>query len=416
VAEDRAELYRKREKLFEDVVALRKPEKVPIMVSFGFFPALHCGMTIEEAMYDPEKMWESQWKITLEFNQDMEQNPYALRFLGPLLDVLDFRQLKWPGRGLPPDVTYQFVEGEYMAAEEYDHFLADPSDFMMRRYLPRICGSLKGLESFPAFTGLVTYAMGLPFGFIPFTTPEVIATLEAMVKAGKESLRIASYTRRFSEEARELGIPIQTGAMTQAPFDTLGDYFRGTKGLMLDMYRRPAKVLAACEKLLPIMFDMAVRGSKASGNPRVFIPIHKGLDGFMSIEQFKKFFWPTLKDLMVALIDAGLTPCPFWEGNCTTRLEVIKDIPPGKACYKFEATDMVKAKEILRETVAIRGNLPLSILATGTPEQVRESVKRLIDTAGKDGGFIMDASTGLDDAHYDNIKAMFEATREYGIY
>ena len=410
------ELLKQKEKRFEDVLALRRPDRVPIMVSFGFLPALHLGMTIEEVMYDPEKLWESQWKMTLEFNPDMEQNPYALRFLGPLLDALDFRQLKWPGHGLSPEVTYQFVEGEYMKAEEYDLFLADPSDFMMRRYLPRICGALKGLEGLPAFSGLITYAMGLPFGLIPFTSAEAAASLAALQKAGEESLRIAYYARRFSERATELGFPLQTGAMTQAPFDTLGDYFRGTKGLMLDMYRRPDKVIAACEKLLPIMYESALNGTRASGNPRVFIPIHKGVDGFMSLVQFKKFFWPTLRDLMTALINEGLTPCPFWEGDCTSRLEVIRDIPEGKACYKFEATDMVKAKELLGDRVAIRGAVPLSILATGTPDQVKESCKRLIDTAGKDGGFIMDASTGLDDAKYENVRAMFDATREYGAY
>jgi uroporphyrinogen-III decarboxylase len=416
MADNQAELFKEREKRFEDVLALRVPDRVPIMVSFGFLPALHYGMTIEDVMYDPEKLWDSQWKMTLEFNPDMEQNPYALRFLGPLLDALDFRQLKWPGRHLPPNVTYQFVEGEYMKAEEYDHFLSDPSDFMMRRYLPRICGSLRGLENFPAFTGLVTYAMGLPFGFIPFASPEAADTLAALRKAGEESMRIAAYAKRFSERAIELGFPLQTGAMTQAPFDTLGDYLRGTKGLMLDMYRRPDKVAAACEKLLPIMVQMAVGGTRASGNRRVFIPIHKGLDGFMSLEQFKRFFWPTLKDLMIALIDEGLTPCPFWEGDCTSRLEVIKDIPAGKASYKFEATDMIKAKQILGGTVCIRGNVPLSILATGTPDQVRQYCRRLIDGAGKDGGFIMDAATGLDDARYENVVALFEATREYGVY
>ena len=416
MTEKARELLRQREKRFEDVLALRKPDRVPVMVSFGFLPALHLGMTIEEVMYDPEKLWDSQWKMTLEFNPDMEQNPYALRFLGPLLDALDFRQLKWPGHGLRPELTYQFVEGEYMTAEEYDPFLADPSDFMMRRYLPRICGALEGLKSLPALTSLITYSMGLPFGFIPFASPEVAGTLAALQKAGEESLRVAQYSRRFSERATELGFPIQTGAMTQAPFDTLGDYFRGTKGLMLDMYRRPDKVIAACEKLLPIMLESALNGTRVSGNPRVFIPIHKGVDGFMSLAQFKKFFWPTLRDLMVALINKGLTPCPFWEGDCTSRLEVIRDIPEGKACYKFEATDMVKAKELLGDRVAIRGAVPLSLLATGTPDQVKESCKRLIDTAGKDGGFIMDASTGLDDAKYENVRAMFDATREYGAY
>jgi uroporphyrinogen-III decarboxylase len=164
------------------------------------------------------------------------------------------------------------------------------------------------------------------------------------------------------------------------------------------------------------MLEMAVNATRASGNTRVFIPIHKGLDGFMSIAQFNKFFWPTLRELMVALINEGLTPCPFWEGDCTSRLEIIKDIPAGKACYAFEATDMVKAKEILGETVCIEGNVPMSLLATGKPEDVKAYCKKLIDVVGKGGGYIMDASVGLEDAKPENVKAMFEFTKEYGTY
>jgi uroporphyrinogen-III decarboxylase len=164
------------------------------------------------------------------------------------------------------------------------------------------------------------------------------------------------------------------------------------------------------------MFEIAINATKVSGNPRVFIPIHKGLDTFMSIEQFKKFYWPTLRELIVALINEGLNPCPLWEGDCTTRLEIIKDIPAGKACYAFEATDMVKAKEVLRDIVCIRGNVPLSLLAIKTPDEVRAYCKNLIDIVGKGGGYIMDASTGLDDAKPENVRAMFEFTREYGVY
>jgi uroporphyrinogen-III decarboxylase len=209
---------------------------------------------------------------------------------------------------------------------------------------------------------------------------------------------------------------MQFGAVSQAPFDTLSDFFRGMKGTMLDLYRRPEKVVQACEKLLPFMIEMAVNGTRATGNPRVFIPIHWGLDNFMSKEQFDRFFWPTLRDLMHTLIKEGLNPCPLWEGNCTTRLETIKDIPAGKACYAFEATDMVKAKEILGDTVCIRGNVPLSIMATGTPDQVRVYCKKLIDTVAKGGGYIMDTSTGLDDAKPENVRALFDFTREYGVY
>jgi uroporphyrinogen-III decarboxylase len=414
--ENPAELYKQRERRVNDAIALRVPDRVPILALFGFFPAKYSGMTVEEVMYDPEKLLQAQMKTLLEFQPDMEQNPFGLRFLGPILETLDFKQLKWPGHGMPSNLTYQFVEGEYMKAEEYDHFLLDPSDFMMRKYWPRICGSLKGLEKLAPIHSIITYYMGIPFGFAPFSFSEVIEALETIKKAGQESMRIATYSRAFTEKAKEAGFPMQFGAFTQAPYDTLGDFFRGTKGIMLDMYRRPETLIKTCEKLLPFMLEIAVNATKASGNPRVFIPIHKGLDGFMSLEQFRRFYWPTLRELMIALISEGLNPCPLWEGDCTSRLEVIKDIPPGKACYAFEATDMVKAKKVLKGKVCIRGNVPLSVLATATPEDVRQHCKRLIDTVGKDGGYIMDSSTGLDDAKPKNVRAMFEFTKEYGVY
>jgi uroporphyrinogen-III decarboxylase len=76
---------------------------------------------------------------------------------------------------------------------------------------------------------------------------------------------------------------------------------------------------------------------------------------------------------------------------------------------------MVKAKKVLGGKVCIRGNVPLSVLVTGTPESVRQYCKKLIDTVGKDGGYIMDSSTGLDDAKPENVKAMFEFTKDYKV-
>jgi uroporphyrinogen-III decarboxylase len=416
MTETPAELYQQREKRVLDAIALRVPDRVPLLVFFAFFPAKYCGMTVQELMYDPEKLFEAQWKTMVDFAPDMDNNPFGLRLLGPILETLDFKPLKWPGHGVTANRTYQYIEGEYMKAEEYDHFLLDPTDFMIRRFWPRIMGALSGFQQLPPLHNIISYYLGVSMGFRAFAQSEVKAALETLVKAGEKSQEIATYAMRFTQQAREAGFPMQFGAVSQAPFDTLSDFFRGMKGTMLDMYRRPEKVIAACEKLLPFMIEMAVNGTRATGNPRVFIPIHWGLDNFMSKEQFGRFFWPTLRDLMQALIKEGLNPCPLWEGNCTSRLTTIKDIPAAKACYAFEATDMVKAKEILGETVCIRGNVPLSIMATGTPDQVRAYCKKLIDTVAKGGGYIMDTSTGLDDAKPENVKALFDYTREYGVY
>jgi hypothetical protein len=412
MAEAAERLYNEREKRVTDAIELRTPDRVPVIVRFHFFPARYTGATTEELMYDPRKTEESYWKVIRDFEPDMIQNPFE-RFLGPLLDALDCRQARWPGRNLPAHFPYQFVEQEYMKAEEYDHLLSDPSDFIVRRLWPRIFGSLKGFEKLKPLHSAVSYSVGMQTAF---GAPEVLESLDALRKVSEESIRINSYSGMFKEASRKEGFPMEAGAITQAPFDFLADYFRGTKGILLDMYRRPKVVVKACEKVLPFLIERALVPARTSGNPRVFIPLHKGMDGAMSRGQYLKFYWPTLRELMLALIDEGLCPCPFFEGEYTSRLEIIKDMPAGKACYKFETVDMVKAREVLGDGICLRGGVPVSLLVTGTSERVRDHCRRLIEAVAKKGAFIMDASTGLDDARPENVRALFDATREYGNY
>lgn len=404
-------IYKAREKRIRDVIELKVPDRVPITASFYFFPARYYGYTIQEVMYDPDKMLEVQLKATREFQPDLAQNPFGLMFLGPILEALDYTQMQWAGRQLGPDVPFQFVEGEYMKVDEYDHFFSDPMDFLIRKYWPRISGACKPFENLPPFKNFLAFMGYGSFGM--FGNPEMRQALEAVKKAGQEAQRLGLYARRFDETMHRDGFPTQGGGMCQAPFDLLGDFLRGTKGLMLDMYRRPEIVLKAVEMLLPLEIARGVATASRSDSKLVFIALHKGLDGFMSPEQFNKFYWPTLKELTIALIKEGLTPYLFWEGNCTSRLPFIADIPAGKALYRFEATDIFKAKDALRDKVCIRGNVPISLLATGTPEEVRAYCKKIIDHVGEGGGFLMDTSAGVTDATPENLRTMFEFSREY---
>lgn len=221
----------------------------------------------------------------------------------------------------------------------------------------------------------------------------------------------------FREELQSLGFPFWFGPSTQAPFDIIGDSLRGTKGVMLDMYRQPDKLLKATDRLLPTAIQTAMAGAATSPSPFVFIPLHKGAMGFMSLSQFKTFYWPTLHKLMLELIEQGLIPLPFFEAEYTDRLEIIKDIPKGKALYWFEKTDIFKAKEILGDHVCIKGNIPSSLLCTGTAEQVKDYCKKLIDIVGKGGGLIVDGAVGIpDEAKPENVKVMTTFVKEYGVY
>ncbi len=408
------ELYQEREKRVNDAIQLKEPDRVPVMSLFGFFPARYAGITFEEAMYDYNKMMKAWMDTTVEFQPDMYENPFTIRYLGRVMEALDFKQLKWPGHGCDVMASYQYVEGEYMKADEYDAFLFDLSDFMVRTYWPRIFGALAPLQNLPPLHTIITYYMGMA-SFAAFDSPEMVGALEALQKAAKEATKLIAGAMEYAEKMKQAGFPPQFGGLAQAPFDTLSDFFRGTKGAMVDMFRHPEKLIEVTEKLLPIMLQIGL-GAKSRGHTRVFIPLHKGLDGFMSPDQFNTFYWPTLRRLIIDFIEEGLNPFVLWEGDCTSRLETIGDIPAGKAVYWFERTDIFKAKEILGNTVCIRGNVPLSIMSTGTPEDVKAYCKKLIDIVGAGGGFIMDCSTVLDDAKPENVKAMIDFTKEYGVY
>jgi len=408
------ELYAEREKRFNDAIALRKPDRVPALAMFSLMTAKHAGFSYEEDMNQIDKHLEGNFVTNMDLQPDLAS---PALFFGPILEALDFKQLRWPGHGVAANVSFQFVEGEYMMADEYDAFLFDPTDFMMRRYWPRIMGKLKVFQQLPPLNQIISFYMGVQAGFFPFGLPEAAEAFGALVKAGQATLAALGAGAAHAQRLAEAGLPIYFSACTQAPFDTLGDYFRGTKGIMLDMHRRPDQVVKACEKLLPIMLDYAVTATRISNNPRVLIPLHKGAESFMSLDQYKKFYWPTLKELVIRLINKGLIPVCMMQGGYTSRLDIIKDVPEGKACYWLESSDLSKVRETLSGRVCVKGLLPMSLLVAGTTDEVKSYCKMLIDTLGKDGGYIMGPAAGsLEDANLENVRTMFEFTREYGIY
>lgn len=412
------EIYKKRAKRIADAILLKVPDRVPVTLSFGMFPALANGLTYEEATFDRAKTRKAWMKTIAEFEPDLTFGS-ALASAGSLLEALDYRQLRLPGRGISPNSPFQFVEKEYVNAEEFygdGGFRDDPSDFMLRVYLPRVCGILEPFRILPPFRTLFSYYLGIFQGLPVFGLEPVAAALEALGRAGAEAQRLAENSFREAMETMGMGFPAAFGGMSHAPFDTIGDFLRGTRGIMVDMYRRPDDLIEAMEKLVPTLIKMGVDQCNMSRNPLVGIPLHKGAEGFMSLEQFKTFYWPTLRKVMMGLIAEGCVPMPLFEGTYTSRLEIIRDIPKGMAIYWFEKVDIRRAKEILGDVACFKGNVPITLLCSGTPEQVKEYVKMLIDVVGKGGGLIVDFGAFLDEARYENVKMMVDFTKEYGIY
>jgi len=406
-------LYAERHKRVQDAISLKETDRVPSVFYSMFWYAKYGGVTCRDIMYDYDKLSAIVREVLNDFQPDCFSLPHPIIALGPSMEAMDYKQLEWPGHGTDPNVSYQFLDKEYMTANEYEEYIFDPTGFYLTKYLPRISGVCAGFGKLPSFPG--HYYIQSVLGARYFSNPDIVKSFQAMTKAGDEMQAMLSKAMTFAREMGDAGFPLAQGASAISPFDYFADYFRGSKGVMMDMYRKGDLFLEAMDKAAVFIIRSAVAQSERQPCKTVFIPVHWAFDGLMSEAHFKTYFWPPFKKVILGLIDAGLTPLLLWEGDCTSRMELIGDIPAGKAIYWFERGDLFKAKEILGDVTCLRGNVPPSLLNTGTPDEVDEYCRKLIQIVGKGGGFILDGGIGIpDEALTENVKAMFDATHKYG--
>jgi uroporphyrinogen-III decarboxylase len=407
------ELFAEREKRISDVVSLKVPDKVPLRFSLAYFPAKYCGITTKAAFYDAKQWKEACKKTLLDFDADCYL-PSTGVGSGEAMELLGVRTMKWPGHGLSDYSSHQSIEMEPMKQEEYDEFMADPSDFIMHKFIPRVCDAGAALEKWPVFRSL-TNGNALSMFASAMVSPEQIEFHEKLVKAGKAQVAMQKEMSTFDAEMEALGHTNLSPGGAGAPFDIISDSLRGMRGAMMDMYRVPDKLIKVCEMYVQQSLERAASFAKVSKNKRVFMALHRGSDGFMSIDQFKTFYWPTYKKVVMGLIDLGLTPVPFYEGIWDQRLEFLKEFPKGKTIAHFAQTNMKLAKEVLGGHTTIMGDVPSSILQVGTVEQVENYCKKLIDECGKDGGLIV-THMPIDEADPKLVKAMIDFVAKYGVY
>lgn len=282
--------YEERCQIIIDVIQMEKtPKRILISPSAGHFPLQYYGYTWKEAMYDYKKLHEPFLKFNVEFDSGTAASGGGIPS-GKILEILGYNPYVWAGHGLGDNEEFQYIENEYMKADEYRDFIDDPTGRLLTTYLPRCCSSLEGL------------------------------------------------------------------------------------------------------------------------------PLHKGADGFMSDEQFNTIYWPSLRKLTIGLIDAGMVPVLFAEGSYNTRLEAVNNLPKGKVIWYFDKTDMKQAKETVGKNNCIMGNVPLDLLFAGSVEDVNDYCRKLIKVAGKDGGFIFSTGAGMQNSKPDNVKAMINCGKKYGIY
>jgi hypothetical protein len=408
------QLRQERQQRLHAAMDLKVPDRVPVGIPMGNFPAKWAGVPCSAGYYDFDSWYAANERALKEFRPDTFG---ASNFTpGLALEILDPRTMRWPGHGVDPNHGFQSIEVNSLQADEYDLYMRDPTDYLMRHHLSRVSNALSGMAALPPLYQLLAGPQPYHFAARAFTQPEVAKALATLLKAGREMRKWDRKQLKFQKMVESYGYFNTLVAAALPPYDIVSHSLRGMTGTMYDMFRQPDKLLELCDFILKKTLETIVLKPDENGRAGIFMTNTRGSDDFLSKKQFDTFYWPTFKKLVLELCARGGTPHIFFEGKFDSRIEYLLEFPKGQFVARFDNSDIFRAKAILKGHCCIEGNVPSSLLQVGTKDEVIAYCKKLIDVVGQDGGYILSPRSSIDEVKPENLRAMINFTKEYGVY
>lgn len=390
--------YPERLRRYSTAMGNRKPDRIPIRPFVAEFASKCAGYTCQQATHDYPLALAAARHCATEFDWDATVGNMIYVWTG-LTEAIGLHYYAAPGIHIPADVGFQYREPpenkSNMLADEYDALIADPTGFLFNVWLPRVSNDV-----------------------VPPGSPATYRNNLSFLKGGMAMLDYFTALGGQNEQLkRECGIVPAIGGILKAPLDILGDKLRGYYGLVNDLLEQPEKVLAACRALMPHLTHVALTSADPERTVPIAIWMHRGCVPFVTPHQFETVYWPTLRPIIETLWANGYQTLFYAEGDWGAHLDAFTELPEGSIIFHIDRTDAYQAHRALHHKFCLSGGVPNALLGRGTPAEVRDCCKRLIDEIGADGGYIMDASAIVqNDAAIENVRAMTEFTREYGVY
>jgi len=392
------QLYAERLNRYVTAMRNEKPDRIPIRPFVAEFVAKYAGYTCQEVTHDFEKAFVAARKCAADFDWDAVVGNMVYVWTG-LTQAIGLKYYGVPGIDVSANTGFQYREPPedkaFMHPDEYDQLIEDPTGFLFNVWLPRVSADVSAREEPTSYRNNLSFLKG------------GMAMLTYFNSFGKQNELLRT----------ESGTVSAISGILKAPFDIIADKLRGYIGLSMDLLERPNKVLAACEALMPHLLHVALSGADPDKNVPIGLWMHRGCVPFVSHEHFEKLYWPTLKPIIKELWARGHQVLFYAEGDWNAHLKSFAELPEQAIVYHVDKGDIFEVHKIIGHKFCISGGIPNFLLGYSTADEVRDYCKKVIDGVAGDGGYIMDASAIIqNDAKVENIKAMTEFTREYGVY
>jgi uroporphyrinogen-III decarboxylase len=282
-----------------------------------------------------------------------------------------------------------------MKPDEYDQLIEDPTGFLFNVWLPRISRDVSAMGKKTSMRNNLSFLKG---GMAMLNYFNAFGTQAALLRS-------------------ESGTVSAISGILKAPLDIIADKMRGYLGLVSDLLERPKKVMAACEALMPHLTHVALSGADPDKNVPIGFWMHRGCVPFVTMEHFENFYWPTLKPIIEEIWSHGHQVLFYAEGDWTAHLDSFAELPDGSIVYHVDKADIFETHKKIGDKFCLSGGISNTLLSFGTPDEVRQCCKKVIDEVAGDGGYILDAEAIMqDDTKVENMRAMTDFVREYGVY
>lgn len=394
------QLYSERMTRYVTAMQNKMPDKIPIRPFVAEFTAKYAGYTCQEVTHDYNLAFDAVRKCATDFDWDAVVASMVYVWTG-LTEALGLTYYAVPGIQIPPDTGFQYIEpseeNAFMKADEYDQLIRDPTAFLYDVWLPRVSSEV------------CTH------------THSARARYRNNVALVKAAMAMLQYFHALGAQAEalktECGTVSAIAGILKAPFDIIADKLRGYIGLTIDMMTQPNNVLKACETLMPHLLHVALSTADQARQVPVGFWMHRGCKPFVSEGWFESHYWPTIKPIIEELWRNGIQTLFYAEGDWNSHLDFFRELPEGSIVYHVDRGDIFEVHRKLGDKFCISGGIPNFLLAYGTPQEVRDYAKKVIDGVARDGGYILDASAIMqNDVSIENLRALTDFAREYGVY
>lgn len=348
----------------ERAVRMEKNDRIPIVLNADAFCLRYGGGKMADVCRDVRAGNQTIIKGTLKLG-DVD-GVYMYGVYPPMMGSFFMSKIECPGRELPEDTLWQIHEIGLMTEEDYDTIIA------------------KGWGPF----------------FADFCKNRLDNALD------KEMANFLPHAPAIAQDFMEAGLFSVCAAMALPPFETLCPG-RGIPKFMRDLRRDPNKVQAVIDVMMTETVEglrQQIRATKPFG---AFIGASRAAGNFLSPANFERFEWPYLKKLIEVTIEEGAYAYLHLDLSWDNLLDYFLELPKGKCIFSPDsATDIFKAAKKLKGHMAFTGDVPASLLALGTPQQVTDYCQRLKDEVGPDGLIMSSGCSVPFNAKPENVEAM----------